>query len=893
MRGLLIALLFFTTVFAHAQTAVINGFVTDNTTGEPLPFTHVFLSGTTIVGVTDQSGQYFLRDVPYGSYQLVSSFVGYHQYTYNLSVNKAEIRLGLRLIPLVQDLENVVVAVKEDKEWNRNLKTFKKYFLGQTQNAKRSEIANPWVIDFEKKGNELKARSPEPVEIVNESLGYKLLFFLQQFVASPNDYSIIGPVSFSPMTDAARAAEWESNRLKAYQGSQKHFLKLLFSKESGKAGFKLFVAINALADEERTLSFERDLATRIKPANLDALVHDQPNGTKGLVANNPVEVHYEYGQDHEPLYKDVLHQVSWIQSRTGFVRFDADGNILNPQDVTVVGYWNRLRVADMLPLDYQPAGVIAPQPAAPEKLQIITDRDWYHPGDVVWYSVIVAGQSKQGVGLGVHVALTDSTNTVLGRRLDPVDSRRTSGQFKLPAQKGAYFLTAFTSSSYGRGEIFMKPLLIIAPGFAVTCNDRDDPITKFTTKLTTETDSAGARIGVTVRDTDQDMINGNFIVSISAVSNQCECLDDRPVKFKPSAPADINEGVARGTVTNRKGKPLSGRLLFFTDNLSFSIEKNVAADGRFELADLVSFDSTSWLVQFMNMKNKPVSDFNVVWDKTSEPVAIPSLAWQVKCRLIQQPLSKLMTAKQLTETGFKPVDSVRLLNEVTVTGRRVSESAKPVFRTFGQPQHVIRGDEMTNNPAGVNVLNAINGRFPGLRMNESLNSWDGNKTTTMIRGASALSQSGGEPPLVIVDGIPYDQFSQALDLLQMIPMSDVDRVEVRTGLSPLVGVKRTNGVIAVYTKRTGEYLKNMPAASAAPNPFVKNVSIHGYSIPGQFGPKDVTFNTLHWDHQALFVNDAAYNINVGSEFPDEVYVTIAGFSPEGDVISFRQRVKVD
>src|SRR5688572_29128853 len=137
MRAFLITLLILTTVVSYSQKAVISGVVTDNATGEPLPFTDVFLSGTIIVGVTDESGQYFLRDVAYGSYQLVASFVGYHQYTYNLSVNKAEIRLGLRLIPLVQDLDNVVVAVKEDKEWNRNLKAFKKYFLGQTQNAKK------------------------------------------------------------------------------------------------------------------------------------------------------------------------------------------------------------------------------------------------------------------------------------------------------------------------------------------------------------------------------------------------------------------------------------------------------------------------------------------------------------------------------------------------------------------------------------------------------------------------------------------------------------------------------------------------------------------------------------------------------------------------------------
>lgn len=893
MRIFLTILLCATTLNAFAQRAVISGTVTDNTTGEALPFTHVFLSNTTVVGVTDASGNYVLNDVAYGTYQLVASFVGYHQYTYNLTVNKPEIKLGLRLVPLVQDLENVVVAEKEDKEWNRNLKSFKKYFLGQTQNAKQCEIANPWVVDFEKKGNELRARSPESIEVLNKALGYKVNFYLQQFAASPSDYSIVGPVSFTRMNDETRSSEWESNRLKAYQGSQKHFLKSLFTRQHETDGFKMYVAVDALAEEDRSLSFERDLNTRIKAAKIEDVIRDQPNGTKGLIANKPVEVHYVPGQDHEPVYKDLLHQVSWIQSRTGFVRFDAAGNIVNPQDVIVVGYWNRQRVADMLPLDYQPHGDVTAQPPPPEKLQIITDRDWYYPGDVVRYSVIVSGQSSKGSGLAVHVGLTDSVNGVHGRRLDPVESRRTSGQFMIPKTTGTYFLTAFTSSTYSKGEVFMKPVMVVSPGMGVACSEiAEEAKQQLTTKLTRETDTAGVHVDVSLRDIDLDMVNGNFVLAISAIPNQCECLAGRSMKFDAPADVAIDEGVARGTVLNKKGKPLPGRLLFFTDNLSFSMEKTLGADGKFELEDLVSYDSTQWLVQFMNAKGKLSEDFNIVWDKSSEPVAIPGLAWTVNCKLETLPFDKALTRQHLARSGFAAPDSVKVLNEVTVTARKVSEGSKPVFRTFGQPQYVVKGEDLTNNPAGVNVLNAINGRFPGLRMNESLNSWDGNATSTSMRGASSLAGSKSEPPLVIVDGIPYNEFSQALDILQTIPMSDVDRVEVRTGISPLAGMKKSNGVIAVYTKRTGEQLKKAPTTSKVANPFVKNVVIHGYSTPGSFSAGDVTFVTLHWDPKARFANDEPYRMRASAEFPDEVYVVIAGFSPEGELFSFKQRVKV-
>lgn len=895
MRCLLTTLLLCAALLSVAQKSVITGVVTDNSTGEALPFTHVFLNGTTIVSVTDESGQFFLRDVPAGSYQLVASFVGYQSYSYNLTVNKPEIKLNLRMVPLAVDLQDVVVAAREDKEWNRRLKQFKKYFLGETRFARQCEIVNPWVIDFEKRGEELQARAQQPIELVNNALGYRLHFYLQKFVATPVDYSIVGPVRFTRLTEG-NEAEWAAGRLAAFQGSQKHFLQSLYKNALTSDGFKIYVPVNALEEEQRSNSFSIDLGKRIKEGKLQDLVRDQPNGTKGLIAHLPVEIHFERGQDHEPVYRDVLHQVSWIQSKTGMVRFDSDGNITNPQDVIVVGYWNRLRVADMLPLDYKPGGEVEVQPSLPEKLQIITDREWYNPGDLVWYSVIVSGESKKGVGLAVHVALTDSTNRVLGRRLDPVDSRRTSGFVKLPARPGVYFISAFTASSYARGEVYMKPLMSIAQGQEVVCQPAATADAgEFTASLTTEGTNGVATLGVTLRDLDEDVLNGNFVVSIASTPNACDCLKDRMVTFQAPAEVNIDEGVARGRVVNKKGKPVTGRLVLFTDNLSMSMEQAVDGDGKFELTDLVSYDSSSWMAQLLDEKNKPVSDFQVVWDKSSQPPAIPALAWKVNCAVAVASKVRRMTAADVASAGLKLPDSVMMLSEITVRSRKMSETPTNAFRSFGHPQYVLKGEEFANNPVGTNLVQALNGRFPGLRINESMTSWTGNATSANVRGNSTLQLPGkrvvSEAPLVIVDGMTFDNFEQAMDLLQAIPLTDIEKVEVRNGLSPIQGLKGTNGVITVYTKRTGDYMRYQ-SSSAGPNPFVKKVVIQGYSTPGVFGPKDAGSLTLHWNPQALFVNGQPYRIVVGNTPPKEVYVTVAGFSPAGDLISVRQRVNI-
>ena len=65
---------------AWAQTdndAHLVGHVLDEATGEHLPFVNVQIKGTSIGTVTDESGHYFLKNLPVGRQIVVFSFVGY------------------------------------------------------------------------------------------------------------------------------------------------------------------------------------------------------------------------------------------------------------------------------------------------------------------------------------------------------------------------------------------------------------------------------------------------------------------------------------------------------------------------------------------------------------------------------------------------------------------------------------------------------------------------------------------------------------------------------------------------------------------------------------------------------------------------------------------------
>lgn len=91
--------------------AHLTGHVLDEKTGEHLPFVNVQVKGTNIGTVTDESGHYFLKDMPIGKQTIVFSFVGYE--TLELPVTMVEnktIELKATIREFSQQLNSVVVT---------------------------------------------------------------------------------------------------------------------------------------------------------------------------------------------------------------------------------------------------------------------------------------------------------------------------------------------------------------------------------------------------------------------------------------------------------------------------------------------------------------------------------------------------------------------------------------------------------------------------------------------------------------------------------------------------------------------------------------------------------------------------------------------------------------
>lgn len=113
-KSILILFALFLAAAMNAQTdfdAHLVGHVLDEKTGEHLPYVNVQIKGTVIGTVTDESGHYFLKDLPLGRQTVVFSYVGYE--TLELPVNIEEqktVELKATIRELSQQLNSVVVT---------------------------------------------------------------------------------------------------------------------------------------------------------------------------------------------------------------------------------------------------------------------------------------------------------------------------------------------------------------------------------------------------------------------------------------------------------------------------------------------------------------------------------------------------------------------------------------------------------------------------------------------------------------------------------------------------------------------------------------------------------------------------------------------------------------
>ncbi len=351
------------TAWAQADYAALAGTVVDAETGEPLAGANVFIAASMMGTATDETGHFRLDRVPPGAHRLFVSMLGYEPASQDTLLREAQsYDFSFRLTPVVIEMGEVTVNAKEARRWQRRLRKFERLFLGESDNAALTRIVNPEVLSFESSWGRLTATASRPLIIENKALGYRIQYFLKEFIRSGNTIKYDGEPLYEPLEPKheEQAALWRANRRKAFFGSFRHYMLTLLDERWEEEGFLTF----------RRFSLEGLHTTRDRfGVDPKRLLRDGPSEQeKELRFGGYLEVLYINEREDEAFLRwqgrsawhNPGNQRSWMKLNDGPTLVDQSGEVIDPYGVTVYGYFAFERIADELPKEYRPDEWITP-----------------------------------------------------------------------------------------------------------------------------------------------------------------------------------------------------------------------------------------------------------------------------------------------------------------------------------------------------------------------------------------------------------------------------------------------------------------------------------------------------------------------------------------------------
>ncbi len=346
---------------------IITGKVTD-ADGNPLELANVYLANTFIGTSTDKDGLYSINNVPTGSHTLVVSTVGYEIEQKKLRYTEPVLdKLNFSLKEKTGQQPEVVVTAVSPKRWKKNFDIFRKTFLGESKNAKDTEILNPDVLNFEFDDTKdiLTASADDALIIRNGSLGYQIKYVLTDFIRTENNTVYRGYPSFEKLEpeNEKQEKQWRENRERTYEGSLKHFLRSLVNSKTKKSGFEILQSdLLSLRDYENfldgwkdpnlttvhELEKEQNLENYEKVKNSLSLLsisikHGELDSERILQFDRYLRIKYRKTED-----------ISYFGLTGKSTVIIKNGWLYDPFSLIIAGKWSEYRVADLLPFEYKP-----------------------------------------------------------------------------------------------------------------------------------------------------------------------------------------------------------------------------------------------------------------------------------------------------------------------------------------------------------------------------------------------------------------------------------------------------------------------------------------------------------------------------------------------------------
>jgi hypothetical protein len=349
-------------VRAQSETgATIKGTVVDDSTGAPLPNTHVFMSGSMTGTTVGKNGRFRLTGISQGVKDLYVTRLGYKPRRLHLVLHPdTTLSLSFRLQRTVIEGEEITVSAERGREWYERLNRFKKLFVGSSKRAKRCYLLNPEVLQFDTAWwGKFDAAARRPLQFENRALGYRVTYYLKEFEVRGDIVRWDGDPVFEPLTprDSVEARRWKENRRRAFKGSLRHFLLALLNDRLDEEQFQMYRI-------PRSRAFRRVGRADRVPVDRDQILDKQPNGFYEMSFSGALEVVYA-GEPESELFLDWKNarrsprdlQVSQIRLNKRPIHIDEHGEIVEPYGATLYEYFAFTRhMSSLLPLEYRPPG---------------------------------------------------------------------------------------------------------------------------------------------------------------------------------------------------------------------------------------------------------------------------------------------------------------------------------------------------------------------------------------------------------------------------------------------------------------------------------------------------------------------------------------------------------
>ncbi len=855
MKNFILTLSFvFASFLVFGQTGTISGKVTDSETGEPLPFCNVFISNTTVATTTDFDGNYLLENVPEGEFEVGFSFIGYQAQQKPASVRPgSKLTFNISLAPLVQDLSDIEIKASRDRAWERELRKFKIFFLGNDDIAAQCEILNPWVIDFpeDNKNSDFRAMAYQPIEIENRALGYLLTFDLKAFQFTPNYYIISGATRFTDLEapDEKTKLEWERKRLDTYLKSPANMFRAMISNQHNQEGFYLYgdKAGGSESSNLRSDIFANELGKSVVPYNPENLIQaGRRPGEYRIYIKGRIEIHYEKGYSMINTYKDAPYPISWLEVNGNYVQVNSNGMILNQKDVILSGDMDKSKISSLLPLDYQPnladrLNNMAARDASgmQERVYLHTDRPFYYKGDQVMFKAYfnyANPELKRELSRILYVELISEERDMIFQKKFKIENGQAVGDLFLPdslSQK-YYFLRAYTNwnRNYGPDTYYIQPLPVISAFDRITSPEASangDSAIQIDFKPSKESYTKREKVSVQIEVKDEagrpvasnlsvSVRDGYFAPDLVQKAGIHQTLEMKEIpsnitteKFSYGLEREWN---VMGRFSNEKGKPTSAPFTVYINNFEGMLELESDKDGLFAIEAMDFYGPMEFAFVATDKRGRAYGDFELV-ERLNPPFFVPEH--------IQQP--KVSRVNSSIFSSWKEEESTVVLDEVIIEKEKEDGTTRAIY---GRPDYVITGDKLNRNGTITDLLMSLRSQVPGMSMNTNLE--------IRIRGGAASANLSMEP-MVMINGatMPSSPGIRAADNIATLNPNDIDRIEVVSRTSSMMGDFGRNGVIAVYTKRGGDQQSNLLASVT---PGLVNMVIEGFGSPSNFLPFD-------------------------------------------------------